>query len=642
MKISCYSRSDELNRKRTDIKAAVAAFTFDDIASGISGITEAFGFTFNYESHKLGTSDTISYTNQTDLTVTLNKAYEGAVYLKGYAGAIYEGNEWSELDENIYETSDIFDDFSNYGIYPQDFLKIFSNAVYTDSADITLDIDSVRKRNKSYAPYGTGNYGNTDYRYDETVSSKQNGNSCYSYKFTGIDIYNISDFLSARTRNTYSSESITDKQRQEQIKEFCSDNDLFTYQNYFIIDSEISPDIITQQGTYSNGSIIMAALLDNKYRDFVYENYMQIPDNENMDEVYTAFEDILSESDSSSTAADKIKILENIRDRIASMTQYTLSPGKTPSNRDFVNYFLFENQKGYCTHYATAGVILARMAGIPARYATGYLIVGDDFNDSARQSDGSYVINLPDSRSHAWAEVYIDGAGWIPFEFTAGYSSMTIDTTVTATTAVEETATETVTTVTEKSSDSQENTSQENTRQTSDENISSSAVSSSIGTTTAVSGKVVPEKHSFTITPVMRNIIISVAILICIILLIYLRRYIIIITGRKRRRTVSAEQAEFIYSYVGKLLAILKIYRGNMTYMEFADYVENTLGGIYFEKGGFKLMMSAILESGFSERQISQETAAEICDFTEQLATSIYGKSSVFVRIYMKFILALI
>jgi hypothetical protein len=199
-----------------------------------------------------------------------------------------------------------------------------------------------------------------------------------------------------------------------------------------------------------------------------------------------------------------------------------------------------------------------------------------------------------------------------------------------------------VTTVTEKSSDSQENTSQENTRQTSDENISSSAVSSSIVTTTAVSGKVVPEKHSFTITPVMRNIIISVAILICIILLIYLRRYIIIITGRKRRRTVSAEQAEFIYSYVGKLLAILKIYRGNMTYMEFADYVENTLGGIYFEKGGFKLMMSAILESGFSERQISQETAAEICDFTEQLATSIYDKSSVFVRIYMKFILALI
>ncbi|MFR6496913.1 MAG: transglutaminase-like domain-containing protein [Ruminococcus sp.] len=62
--------------------------------------------------------------------------------------------------------------------------------------------------------------------------------------------------------------------------------------------------------------------------------------------------------------------------------------GKTPRTRDFVNFFLLENQKGYCVHYATAGTILARHLGIPARYCEGYL-VGEDILDSASvDSDG--------------------------------------------------------------------------------------------------------------------------------------------------------------------------------------------------------------------------------------------------------------
>ena len=40
--------------------------------------------------------------------------------------------------------------------------------------------------------------------------------------------------------------------------------------------------------------------------------------------------------------------------------EYTLSPGTTPEGRDFVDYFLFENQKAYRVHFASAAVALLR------------------------------------------------------------------------------------------------------------------------------------------------------------------------------------------------------------------------------------------------------------------------------------------
>lgn len=110
------------------------------------------------------------------------------------------------------------------------------------------------------------------------------------------------------------------------------------------------------------------------------------------------------------TAYDKLKAIEEY------LLEYTYSfePGKNPEGSDFVDFFLFENKKGYCTSFASAMAVLGRCVGIPTRYVEGFTV---DYNDKAER--GFYVRN---NRGHSWAEAYFEGVGWIPFEATPPYN----------------------------------------------------------------------------------------------------------------------------------------------------------------------------------------------------------------------------
>lgn len=94
--------------------------------------------------------------------------------------------------------------------------------------------------------------------------------------------------------------------------------------------------------------------------------------------------------------------------------EYTLELPSPPNDRDLVDYFLFELQKGYCDYFASAMVVLARASGIPARLAVGYATGSYDYQ---RQ-----VIVVTEANAHAWPEIYIESIGWIPFEPTASFS----------------------------------------------------------------------------------------------------------------------------------------------------------------------------------------------------------------------------
>jgi transglutaminase-like putative cysteine protease len=90
---------------------------------------------------------------------------------------------------------------------------------------------------------------------------------------------------------------------------------------------------------------------------------------------------------------------------------YTLDLPRPPLGRDVVDYFLFDLKKGYCDYYASAMVVLARAAGVPARLAVGY-------------ATGTYNLNskrfvVTEADAHSWVEVYFPDVGWVPFEPTA-------------------------------------------------------------------------------------------------------------------------------------------------------------------------------------------------------------------------------
>jgi len=83
-----------------------------------------------------------------------------------------------------------------------------------------------------------------------------------------------------------------------------------------------------------------------------------------------------------------------------------------PEVTDIADYFLFELQRGYCDYFATAFVVLARAAGLPARFVAGY--APGVWQPESR----AWLVTA--SRSHAWPEVYLPQIGWVPFEPTSG------------------------------------------------------------------------------------------------------------------------------------------------------------------------------------------------------------------------------
>ena len=95
---------------------------------------------------------------------------------------------------------------------------------------------------------------------------------------------------------------------------------------------------------------------------------------------------------------------------------YTTTPGNTPYNKDVVDYFLFDNGQGYCVHFASAAVMMYRMYGIPARYATGFVARPAGF--SANEGSATYSSTLTGKHAHAWVEIFLDDYGWVPVEVT--------------------------------------------------------------------------------------------------------------------------------------------------------------------------------------------------------------------------------
>ncbi|MEE8442322.1 MAG: transglutaminaseTgpA domain-containing protein [Dehalococcoidia bacterium] len=87
---------------------------------------------------------------------------------------------------------------------------------------------------------------------------------------------------------------------------------------------------------------------------------------------------------------------------------YDLNVEPLTPGRDAVDVFLFEQQAGYCAHFATAMAVMARHAGLPARVAIGYL--PGVYNPMT----GAYTVRRGDA--HSWVEIHFDKAGWVAFD----------------------------------------------------------------------------------------------------------------------------------------------------------------------------------------------------------------------------------
>ena len=77
------------------------------------------------------------------------------------------------------------------------------------------------------------------------------------------------------------------------------------------------------------------------------------------------------------------RVAEQTDRTLSSMAVYDTDPGATPDGQNFPEYFLFENQKGFCVHFATTATFFYRRCGYSARYVAGYVIPSSAFRDIA-------------------------------------------------------------------------------------------------------------------------------------------------------------------------------------------------------------------------------------------------------------------
>ncbi|MFP4250653.1 MAG: DUF3488 and DUF4129 domain-containing transglutaminase family protein [Armatimonadota bacterium] len=141
------------------------------------------------------------------------------------------------------------------------------------------------------------------------------------------------------------------------------------------------------------------------YPDWMVESYIEQMQVQAEVELEELVEEIVADLE---TPYDKAQAL---REFLSGTCIYTTRAPAVPYGEDAAAHFVQEGRRGACGLFATSMAVMARLAGIPARVATG-------FQTGVYDSEaGEYVPLQRDA--HAWAEIYFPGIGWVPWDISA-------------------------------------------------------------------------------------------------------------------------------------------------------------------------------------------------------------------------------
>lgn len=415
-------------------------------------INAAFGG--DIDKSNLKNAGNISFKEIRVLNVTMNESKKNSShteYLKGYVGSVYTEEGWEDLSaEQSAKVMGILGNNSGQRILSDIRTNYYSDNETRNYYNLTVKCLAGNPR-KVYIPYGLLNIAP-----EEEISFVNDSYAKAVDDTVGIDEYNYNAFSM-----TEDYEKITLRDRLENYV-FNIDNDdnikVLVLENgeaigglgYFGVDDNGYIFFISEDGEYYQnlekydptkdygnifygtniesdsknfqslmnryGNQIDSKLSDylymlDRYESFAKENYTQVPEN-----IKASMEKFIKDNNiKTDSTINTIRDIKKILQYSGRYT-YTYSPGTTPEGSDFTEYFLNENKKGYCKHFATAAVMLLRTAGVPSRYVEGFKIENTDFTNSNNHS-----VDLLDSDAHAWVEVYYSGTGWVPIEVTPTY-----------------------------------------------------------------------------------------------------------------------------------------------------------------------------------------------------------------------------
>jgi protein-glutamine gamma-glutamyltransferase len=367
----------------------------------------------------LSNSGAVQFTGKTMLQVKISEQYP--VYLKGFTGSVYDGFNWNTFPDSDY--SGMNQKLNGINVqnmsYEFSFRLGWPEAFHPNPFGIQVKNIGANKQ-CIYAPYNLTttpkNISGVNFVNDSVIKSISlfgiSEYSLYANNLTGQDI----DSSPANVFRAAGGNVVTDGSQiknlnvlhaylraQSQFDKLNSGN----LKNYYM--STVS-DALMSNLDANKKDFVQA---EQNYRLFMYDKYTQLPSN-----IKAKVTTLLKQQGLNTNYGSVTDMTAAVQRYLAKTCTYTLTPGKTPEGRDFTDYFLFENHKGYCMHFATAATVMLRAMGIPARYAEGYIVTNDDYQNAV----GGWA-DVKDNRAHAWVEVYYPGFGWQPIETTPGFSS---------------------------------------------------------------------------------------------------------------------------------------------------------------------------------------------------------------------------
>ncbi|MCR5251521.1 MAG: transglutaminase-like domain-containing protein [Lachnospiraceae bacterium] len=390
------------------------------VQGGIYSLFNRYNATGGLARGQLGGIGNVNPDYQTDLIVRFVPNNSDGVYLRSYIGAYYEGSSFQAFipgdGETPGTTAEELLEAENYLprlALPEDpdFDDMYNNDNYTSKMWVAnLDADP----GSDYLPY-----------FSVQSSTKRSGiASGFSDEFSR----RVEKGLPEEGRLPLGTSDFGDEEDYDECYEVL----YLPYESLVSYNPNPDPEL-------------------EEYQDFVYEHYLQVP--EELEEV---LDDFCEEADldpaltrstkrmvapSDAAELDEYKRLQQIRLGAAASLKryfatnfdYTMSPGTTPRGTDVVEYFLQNQKRGFCAHFASSSTLILRHLGIPTRYVEGYAMTVSEIMDGTPLSNstegwqsetpehpgsGIVEVEVTDGSAHAWIEIWLDGYGWIPYEMT--------------------------------------------------------------------------------------------------------------------------------------------------------------------------------------------------------------------------------
>ncbi|MGN1187184.1 MAG: transglutaminase family protein, partial [Lachnospiraceae bacterium] len=329
----------------------------------------------------IGTIGSIQYNNEPFLLVRAPEGV-GTIYLKAFQAAVYTKTQWYALDESIYKKySGMFEKNRQTGFDP--YMQVNDALEYLTAAGVEgINADSY--------DIGVKQYHGDDYSYVPMDTTQIDGNRAGKFTKEDREIHLSSDIPG--NSDIYHTYTITQWQNNTDFERLITEGKAIEGVN------------------------------QKRYSDFVYNNYLDANTSCADRIVEELFPRIMSGDYDVSTPEGKAAFIRDMVDFFDAEYSYTLRPGTTPSDKDFVENFLFETKKGFCTYFASAAVMIFRCAGIPARYVEGYVVPESLYKAASTENEDYYEAVVTDRYAHAWVEIYMDGIGWVVVDPTPGYS----------------------------------------------------------------------------------------------------------------------------------------------------------------------------------------------------------------------------